>query len=274
MIPITIEKAKPVLIYLEDGNVDRFYLNDFNNTESLSNSENKTPILIEEPIYHDKYYLLENIKDIIFKFSTVDMRGFNKLEIAIFSEEELNLDNVSLYFSEFACADIPLESAKLNFDETIVNGKLYQLVFDLKDKQGADYYLPNVNSIKLNLDMICSKVKVANIMIKTDGFNLTLDELKPALDNAEKYILKRIPDSNIPNILLDEVPKKAASMLWLVYRQGKGESNIGSEVGKFSNKNFHDKLKLEVDDAISDYIGEETSDDGKQSINTDLVGSI
>lgn len=274
MIPITIEEAKPILTYLEDGNVDRFYLNDFNNTQSITTSDNKTPSLVEEKIYHDNYYLLENISDIIFNFPIVDMRGFNKIIIAIFSDEELNLDNISLYFSEFACADIPLESAQLNHNETSISDKLYQFVFDLKDENGADYYLPNVNSMKLNFGCLCSQIKVANIMIKTDDYNISLDELQPTLNNATKYILKRIPDSSIPNELLDEVPKKAASMLWLIYRQGKGESNVGSEVSKFSNKNFHDKLKLEVDEAIIEYTGEETTDDDKNSINFNMVGSI
>lgn len=275
MIPINIKDTNEILTSLKNVNLDRLYLNDFNNTKSITNSNNNEPTLVNEHIYHDSCLQLENTEDIIFRFSTVDMRGFDKLEIAILSEQELDLAQISLYFSEFASADIPLESAQLNTNETIVNNKMYQFVFDLIDKEGAKYYLPNINSIKLKLGM-GSDIKIANIMLKAINYSVTLDEVKNERDNAEKYILKRIPDDNVPDVLLDEIPKKAASMLWLINRQGKGESNVGSEVGKFSNKNFHDKLKLEVDEAISEYIGEDdtSSDDGKSSINTNLVGSI
>lgn len=275
MIPISVEKANQILYYLKtkDG-IDRFYLNDFNNIKTMTTSDNQEPELINESVYHDKCFYLENVSDVIFKFPNVDLRPFDKLEIAILSKDLLVLDDISLYFSEFANANIPLESAQLNKDETIINSNLYLLAFDLKDKDGAKYYLPNVTSVKLMFKEELSEVKVVNIMVKADEYDLPLDKLQPALDDANDYILKRIPDDSIPKELEKEVPKKAASMLWLIARQGKGESNVGSEVGKFTQKNFHDKLKLEVDEAIAEYIGETPSDDGRRPINQKLVGWI
>lgn len=274
MVFLSINDINAIMHYLTDASLDRIYLNEFKNVDSITTSNDGKPVLLSEPIYHENCFLLENTSDVIFKFNFVDMRKFNKLEITILSDVSINLDDVSLYFSEFANANIPLEKAKLNKDETIIKNNLYSFVFEFKDEEGALYYLPSIKSIKLDFGKELDYVKIANIMIKANTYSLSLDELKPALDDAEKYIIKRIEDYNLPSILEDEVPKKAASMLWLIARQEKGESNVGAEGMRFSPSNFHDKTKKEVDDAISTYNSENGSDNSEKTINENLVGSI
>jgi len=275
---LKLNQNTQILHYLQQKNLDRLIINDFDDKETIiTNTEEGNIELIEEGIIYDNSFKITDADNIVFKFNKILFNKFDELRIILESVTPIDLNNLECFLSISKSGELKTIPTLLTNPKELDNEKVYELIFTFDRTDDSKYLndLANVQSIILDFDNHVS-FNIHNITILTKKYDTTLEMFEEAHIEATNYIGEWITSPDIEaDSVQDAIIKLTAINLWLIENQTHTRS-ISGEMGK---KNYYDQLMIQVENIIRkfnpDYDKTETkSEEGKSKININLLGSV
>lgn len=288
-MPLTLEQNTQILHYLQQRDLDRLILNDFNSKETITSQDESVLVTLNENkgIIYNNSFTLEATKNIIFKFPKILVYKFDKLRLVVETEDEINLEEIECFLSVAKEAEIKNVPCKLIDPEKSSDGKFYELLFLIEssnnDEDNNDNlriaddkyssFLSNIQSIFIDFKTNIT-INIHDIAIFTEKYDTTLEMIEDAHIEATNYISEGLSESQMKEkTVIDAIAKMSAINLWLIENQKEAKYQSGYK----GTENYYDQLIVQVENAIREFnpdFNKETSESEKEEINTDLVGSI
>lgn len=289
-MPLTLEENTKILHYLQQRNLDRLILNDFDNAKTVISSDESVVVTLNQNkgIIYNNSFTLNSTENIIFKFPKILFNKFDKLRIIIETDNEIEFDNVECFLSVAKEAEIKNVPCELIDSEKSPAGKFYELLFLIGSSSNDDNdsdnlsivddndssFLSNIQSIFIDFKTNIT-INIHDIAIFTEKYDTTLEMIEDAYIEATNYISEGLLESQMKEkVVVDAIAKMSAINLWLIENQKESKYMSGYK----GTENYYDQLLVQVENAIRkfnpDFNKEKSENDEKSKINTNLIGSI
>lgn len=263
--------------------VDREYPFDFNisKNDELSNIEprDKASLVSDEALVHNNSILFKGLSSKDSILITLSARKFdrsNRFEIKIKSGTEIDLNNVSVSFSESSTGELSLMTLKplIEDNQTSKIGVnipsiVEFVIYEQEDVNAPAERLSNVRSISINFNQNIEELFLIDAVFKNDNPEFTIEDVEEQLDEAEKYVSTRLKKTVVPSELDYLFPKAAAAFIHRIKWQNEGQFQKDKSYAHY--RRYSQQLLSEIDDTIESYRDENEGDEN--DINMNLVGS-
>lgn len=257
--------------------VDREYPFNFNEakTDSII-PKNKTDINKEECTVHKKSLRFTDLDpDELIVIPTIKNKysDFDFFEMKIKSDTKLELEDISLIFSDSVKGEPPIFTLSPYKTSNIEENTHSRITFQLNGDNG-DYStdLSHIKTIAIQIKKAVNELFITDLVFKKEKNNFTIEDMDLKWDEGVSWIKDKLGEDDIPSELEYLIPKAAAFLIW--------RSEWSSE-GKFQEddsknyKNYSQELKSEILESINTFLEEpEEPSDGKSKINTNLIGWV
>lgn len=281
---VDISSYNKVLSYLPSSRVNIHYLNNFepDGLNYISSSTIVSAPYLTDGLEHKIAYALNGVSDFIINFNDdvkeVRLDNFEKIEFTVSSNEDFGFEDIKLYFSRTpncTLSYLTLNCYDLLFHkEQLPNSRyIYNICFMINNELDLDYskLLLDMASIKVTFPK-SSDLIIYNAVVRQSIYNLSIKEIDEQYDEAIKYVLRKIHEETVPNILKSALYKITSAYLW--WGKWYEEGQKSATLGEFSTMSYGDKLMESADDDIDRYNKDKGEDEKKRYLDIRWVGSI
>ena len=281
---VDISSYNKVLSYLPSSKINIHYLNGFEvrDVGYISSSNPDAVAFLTRGLEHENAFCLNGVSDFIIDFTDdvkeVRLDNFQKVEFTVASTEDFDYNDIRLVFSRTPNCQLPyleLECDELLFRKVLRPDStyLYNICFMISKEYETDFspLLLDIASLKVEFSKD-SDLILYNAVVRQIAYNLSIKEIDEQFDEAVKYVLRKIHEDVVPDILKSALYKITSAYLW--WGKWYEEGQKSATLGEFSTMSYGDKLMESADDDIDRYNKDKGEDDTKRYLDTRWIGSI